>query len=116
MGSHGEQNEITNEKDERDCEPVARQPAPMISKFIRSQWESPELEYMDDERRQILEDAAELDHIFSIQFSTYGVHGSRRRSRPTILTSGLSKSTIGSDDTHAQDASLEVAWERETNE
>jgi hypothetical protein len=59
-----ERNEITNEKDERDGKPVARQPAPMISKFIRAQWESPELECMDDERRQILEDAAELDHIW----------------------------------------------------
>ena len=58
-----ERNEITNQKDERDGKPVARQLAPMISKFIRVQWESPELECMDDERRQILEEAAELDHI-----------------------------------------------------
>ena len=35
----------------------------MISKFIRAQWESHELECMDEERRQILEEAAELDHI-----------------------------------------------------
>jgi hypothetical protein len=34
-----------------------------ISKFIRAQWESHELKCMDDERRQILEKAAELDHI-----------------------------------------------------
>ena len=34
-----------------------------ISKFIRAQWESHELKCMDDERRQILEEAAELDHI-----------------------------------------------------
>ena len=59
-----ELNEITNEKDERDGKPVARQLAPMISKFIRAQWESPELECIDDERRQILEEAAELDHIW----------------------------------------------------
>jgi len=59
-----EQNEITNEKDERDGKPVARQLAPMISKFIRAKWESHELEGMDDERRQILEEAAELDHIW----------------------------------------------------
>jgi hypothetical protein len=59
-----ERNEITNEKDERDGKPVARQLAPMISKFIRAQWESHELECMDDERRQILEEAAELDHIW----------------------------------------------------
>ena len=58
-----ERNAITDEKDERDGKPVARQLAPMISKFIRVQWESPELECMDDERRQILEEAAELDHI-----------------------------------------------------
>ena len=32
-----EQNEITNEKDKRDGKPVARQLAPMISKFIRAQ-------------------------------------------------------------------------------
>jgi hypothetical protein len=36
----------------------------MISKFIRTQWESPVLERMDDERRQILEETAELDHIW----------------------------------------------------
>ena len=36
----------------------------MIPKFIRAHWESPELECMDDERRQILEEAAELDHIW----------------------------------------------------
>jgi hypothetical protein len=59
-----ERNEITNEKDERDGKPVARQLAPMISKFIRAQWDSPALECMDDERRQILEEAAELDHIW----------------------------------------------------
>jgi hypothetical protein len=34
-----ERNEITNEKDERDGKPVARQLAPMISKFTRAQWE-----------------------------------------------------------------------------
>ena len=80
-----ERNEITNEKGERDGKPVARQLAPMISQFIKAQWESPELECMDDERRQILEEAA-------LQRSsiTYGVQGRRRRSRPTILTSGLS--------------------------
>jgi len=61
-----ERNEITNEKDERDGKPVARQLAPMISKFIRQQWESHELECMDDERRQILEEAAELDHIWGV--------------------------------------------------
>ena len=59
-----ERNEITNEKDELDCKPVARQLAPMISKFIRAQWESPELECMDDERRQILDEAAALDHMW----------------------------------------------------
>jgi hypothetical protein len=48
-----EWNEITNEKDERDGKPVARQLAPMISMFIRAQRE-PELECMDDERRQII--------------------------------------------------------------
>jgi hypothetical protein len=57
-------NEITIEKDEQDGKPVARQLAPMISKFIRAQWESPERKCMDDERRQILEEAAELDHIW----------------------------------------------------
>jgi hypothetical protein len=36
----------------------------MISKFIRSQWESHDLECMDDESRQLLEEAAELDHIW----------------------------------------------------
>ena len=53
-----ERNEITNEKDERDGKPVARQLVQMISKFIRAQWESHELECIDGERRQILEEAA----------------------------------------------------------
>jgi hypothetical protein len=59
-----ERNEITNEKDERDGKPVARHLGPMISKFIWAQWESPELEGMDDERQQLLEEAAKLDHIW----------------------------------------------------
>jgi hypothetical protein len=45
---------------------VARQLAPMISTFIRAQWESGELEDVDDERRQILEEAEELDHIWGV--------------------------------------------------
>jgi hypothetical protein len=56
-----ERNETTNEKDERDCKPVARQLAPMISKFIRAKWESHEMQCMEDERRQLLEEAVELD-------------------------------------------------------
>jgi hypothetical protein len=36
----------------------------MISKFIRAQWESHELECMDDERSQLLAETAELDHIW----------------------------------------------------
>ena len=46
-----EENEVINEKDEREGKPVARQLAPMISTFIRAQWESGELEDVDDERR-----------------------------------------------------------------
>jgi hypothetical protein len=61
-----EENEIINEKDEREGKPVARQLAPMISTFIRAQWESGELEDVDDERRQILEEAAELDHVWGV--------------------------------------------------
>jgi hypothetical protein len=57
-----EENEIINERDEREGRQVARRLAPMISTFIRAQWESGELEDVDDERRQILEEAAELDH------------------------------------------------------
>ena len=38
----------------------------MFSKFIRAQWESGELEDVDDARRQILEEAAELDHIWGV--------------------------------------------------
>ena len=34
-----EENEVVNEKDEREGKPVTRQLAPMISKFIRAQWE-----------------------------------------------------------------------------
>ena len=45
---------------------MARQLAPMISTFFRAQWESGELEDVDDERRQILEEAAELDHIWGV--------------------------------------------------
>ena len=40
IGSHAKENELVNEKDEREGKPVARQLAPMISKFIRAQWES----------------------------------------------------------------------------
>jgi hypothetical protein len=36
----------------------------MISKFIRAQWESKEMENVDDERRQLLEEAMELNHIW----------------------------------------------------
>jgi hypothetical protein len=36
----------------------------MISKFIRAQWASHELECIDNERRQLLEEAAELDSIW----------------------------------------------------
>jgi hypothetical protein len=39
-----EENEVVNEKDEREGKPVARQLAPMISTFIRAQWESGEWE------------------------------------------------------------------------
>jgi hypothetical protein len=45
---------------------VARQLTPMISKFIRAQWESKERENVDDERRQLLEEAMELDHIWGV--------------------------------------------------
>ena len=37
-----------------------------MPKFIRAQWESHELECMDDGRKQILEEAAELDHIWGV--------------------------------------------------
>ena len=59
---------------------MARQLAPMISRFIKAQWESGELEDVDDERRQILEEAAELDHIWGVWW---------RKNRPTFLASGL---------------------------
>jgi hypothetical protein len=36
----------------------------MIFKFIKAKWESQELECMDDERKQIPEKEAELDHIW----------------------------------------------------
>jgi hypothetical protein len=38
----------------------------MISKFIRAQLESEELEGVHDERLQILEEASELDHIWGV--------------------------------------------------
>jgi len=61
-----EENELVNEKDEREGKPVARQLAPMISKFIRAQWESEGMENVNDERRQLLEEAVELDQIWGI--------------------------------------------------
>jgi hypothetical protein len=61
-----EENEVVNEKDEREGKQVARQLAPTISTFIRAQWESEEVEDVDDERRQTLEEAAELDHIWGV--------------------------------------------------
>ena len=61
-----EENEVVNEKDEREGKPVARQLAPMISTIIRAQWESKEMENVDDERRQLLEKAMELDHIWGV--------------------------------------------------
>ena len=61
-----EENELVNEKDECEGKAVARQLAPMISKFIRAQWESKEMENVDDERRQLLEEAMELDHIWGV--------------------------------------------------
>jgi hypothetical protein len=61
-----EENEVVNEKDERKGKPVARQLAPMISTFIRAQWESKEMENVDDERRQLLEEAVELDRIWGV--------------------------------------------------
>ena len=72
MANHGsegwaltrEENEVVNEKDEREGKPVARQLAPMISTVIRAKWESGELEDMEDEERLILEEAMELDHIW----------------------------------------------------
>ena len=61
-----EENEVVKEKDEREGKPVARRLAPMISTFIRAQWESEEVEDVDDERRQIFEEAAELEHIWGV--------------------------------------------------
>jgi hypothetical protein len=77
-----EKNELTNEKDEREGKPVARQLALMISKFIRAQRESGTMEGMDDERLQLLEDAEELDH-------TWGIYERRTRSQPLSLARGL---------------------------
>ena len=76
-----EGNEMTNEKNERGGKPVARQLAPMISKFSRAQWESHELECMDDERRRSLKRKRSL--------ITHGVCWRWQR-RPTTLKSGLS--------------------------
>ena len=58
-----EENELVNEKDELEGKPVAQQLAPMISKFIRAQWESEGMETVNDERRQLLEEAVELDQM-----------------------------------------------------
>ena len=61
-----EENEVVNQQDEREGKPVARQLAPMISAFIRAQWESGDLEDVEDEKRRILEEAMELDHIWGV--------------------------------------------------
>jgi hypothetical protein len=57
---------VINAKDEREGKPVARQLAPIISKFIRAQWELEKLQGVEDERRQTLEEAAELDYIWGV--------------------------------------------------
>ena len=49
----------------------------IISTFIRAQWESEEVEDVDDERRQILEEAAELDHIWGVWEEEEGVTSTR---------------------------------------
>jgi len=72
-----EENEVVNEKDEREGKPVARQLAPMISTFIRAQWESEEVEDVDDERRQILEEEAELDHMWGVWEEEEGTTSTR---------------------------------------
>ena len=38
----------------------------MISTFMRAKWESGELRDMEDEKRRILEEAMELDHIWGV--------------------------------------------------
>ena len=55
---------MVNQKDEREGKLVSRQLAPMISTFIRAQWESGDLEDVEDEKRRIIEEAMELDHIW----------------------------------------------------
>ena len=45
---------------------MTRQLAPTISTFIRDQWESKEMENVDDESRQLLEEAMELDHTWGV--------------------------------------------------
>jgi hypothetical protein len=65
-----EENKVVNEKDEGKCKLVSRQSGPMISTFIRAQWESKEMENVDDERQQlleeVLEEVMELDHIWGV--------------------------------------------------
>ncbi len=60
---------------------MARQLAPMISTFIRAQWESGELEDVDDERRRFLRKQRGL--------ITFGMSGRWRKNRPTFFASGL---------------------------
>jgi hypothetical protein len=61
-----ERNELTNERDERHGIPVAKQLAPMISKFIWEQCEMQDFENIENDNRQILEEEAELDHIWGV--------------------------------------------------
>ena len=72
-----EENEVVNEKDECEGKPVARRLAPMVSTFIRAQGESEEVEDVDDERRQILEEAADLDHIWGVWEEEEGATSTR---------------------------------------
>ena len=38
--------------------------SPIINQFIRAHWQSNESEDSDDERREVLEEGSELDHIW----------------------------------------------------
>jgi hypothetical protein len=75
---------------ERDGSPVARQLAPMISKLTRTKWDSHDLERIDDERRQILEEAAELDHMWGAWAAEPSIVSCICAAEPTNLMSGLS--------------------------
>ena len=78
-----ERNELTNERDERDGKPVARQLAPMICKFIREQCEMQDF--------KTLRTTGDRYSRRQRNLTTYGVYGRRSLSQSAMRQGGTSK-------------------------